>query len=454
MQIKKRFELAVLTTAIALSLSGCGGSSTTDSINPMDTLTTSEQAYEITIERGPVLYAHVIDSSGIKATPVQDENGKPTNRYRFNLTPNYPISTSGGYIDLDTSGNLSAGDLKMGDLRLQTYNGSTLTIASTLADKQLDVLASLGFNYEQLTSKTPSTDLMIAALSDEVFAYALRNQITDLSQIDLNLIRDQIATRISLYQSSGLSAIEQEQNLINELAAESIVKPIDAITAETLIADGSLDITQQGFTEMTIVPETQELIAFSWNEEKMAKELYLNMYNDLLARGVEIKSLYNVATNSETKHQETMQNLAEKYDLDLITFANSDASSVIYGYDAVALAAVENAEFILPEVQSLYDGLWAHYQEGNATAISALEAACMVEVVDVNDLNTSIDEANALGAYELEAALESLRSGSYNHYWAFDGALIAQGIQQGCGILGAEYDQDYPQVTKGNGQGY
>ena len=102
-------------------------------------------------------------------------------------------------------------------------------------------------------------------------------------------------------------------------------------------------------------------------------------------------------------------------------------------------------------MQDLYDGLWSHAILHANFAQGALEAACMVEVVDVNDLNASIEQAQELGALELVVAFENLRSGSYNHYWAFNNALIQQGVAQGCGVLGADYVQDYPQVPKGQG---
>lgn len=454
MQINKNSKSVLLTLAIssALVMSGCGGSSSSTGVEP---IIAQQQATEITLERGPVLYAHVMDAVGVKGEPVRDDKGEPTNRYDFMLAPTYPISATGGYIDLDASGDVSDGDLALGNLVLHTQQGNVITLASSLAEgENLEVLERLGFDYEQLTTQTPSSDLAIAALSDEVFAYALRNGISDLTKMNLAEIESQIATRMGEYLNSGHSAIELERALIDELESESVVTPIDQATAENLLADGGLAITQQSFDAMPLTPQAQDLITFSWDEEKMAKDLYLNLYAELQAQGEEIKPLYNVATNSESKHQDTMQSLASKYDLDLIGFANSDGNSVMTGYDETALAALPSAQFILPEVQAMYDDvLWAHYIEGGANAVSALEAACMVEVIDVNDLNQSIDQANGLGAYELVVALESLRSGSYNHYWAFDSALVQQGVAAGCGSLGEMFDQDYPQVPKGGNQG-
>ncbi len=377
------------------------------------------------------------------------------------MTPEYPITSTGGYIDLDGDGVLSEGDVAMGNLQMKAYAGTKATLASTLAADadHLTVLEGLGFTYEQLTTETPSTDLAIAALSDAVFKFAIENSVTDFSTLDLTnetaLITD-IEARLEAYDGSS-TALELEQTLITELSTQ--VDALDATEATELLAsDSAISITQASFEGLEELladsekgPIVQDLITFSWDEEKMAKDLYLTLYNTLLTQGVDIKPLYNVATNSESQHQEAMRALAEKYDLDLIGFAESEKTAVVTGYNDEALAAIPSAEFILPEVQTLYNNLWEHAGGDAIETIKALESACMVEVVDVNDLNASIDQANELGAYELVAAFESLRSGSYNHYWAFDNALVKQGVAEGCGSLGADYDKDYPKVPKGNG---
>jgi hypothetical protein len=76
----------------------------------------------------------------------------------------------------------------------------------------------------------------------------------------------------------------------------------------------------------------------------------------------------------------------------------------------------------------------------------------MVEVTDITDLDGDIQTAE--GADDLVAVFENLRSGSYMHYWAFDNALKAQGVSDGCCSLGDTYcktAQEYPQQEQGKG---
>ncbi|MBN2866319.1 MAG: DUF2202 domain-containing protein [Thiotrichales bacterium] len=442
----KLLSLAFLSSTL---LSGCGGASSPGTGNPNNPVET--ESVDIRVERGPVLYSHVVDSVGVKGQFTGN------NVYSFSLTPTYPIRALGGYIDLDGSQTLSAGDLAMGNLVLQASEGSVLTIGSTLANNAyfLNALIDLGFTETQLTTQTPADDKMIAALSDAVFEYAVTNAITDLSQIsttDFDDLTTAIEARISEYQQSDLTALQLESALVTALADADYVSPLtleEASELATLATSNPLAVTQASFAENDFTAEQQtefnDLIAFSWNEEKMAKDLYLNLYSDLILQGSEIKSLTNVANNSETKHQESMRALLEKYDLEI------SSGDVLSGYDGDALNAIASGEFSLTEVQDLYDRLWSHAILHANFAQGALEAACMVEVVDVNDLNASIEQAQALGALELVVAFENLRSGSYNHYWAFNNALIQQGVAQGCGVLGADYVQDYPQVPKGQG---
>ncbi len=54
--------------------------------------------------------------------------------------------------------------------------------------------------------------------------------------------------------------------------------------------------------------------------------------------------------------------------------------------------------------------------------------------------------AERAGARDALQTFDSLRRGSYNHYWAFDRALKRMGISNGCCSLEREYcHPEYPQ---------
>ena len=196
--------------------------------------------------------------------------------------------------------------------------------------------------------------------------------------------------------------------------------------------------------EANLTYDQKYALAYMWNEEKMAKDLYLAL-NELYPN----QTLYNIATRSETQHEASVENLAEIYDINLTNLNNFE-----YHFDANELAKYGQGEFFIPEVQETYNTL---YEKGSKSLVDALEVGCMVEVTDINDLNKWLDVVKDQPA--IVTVFENLRSGSYNHYWAFDNALKSLGISEGCCVLGEEYcktPDEYPIHNNGymGGNGY
>jgi len=172
-------------------------------------------------------------------------------------------------------------------------------------------------------------------------------------------------------------------------------------------------------------------LAYMWHEEKLAKEIYLE-----LNKKNPLKQLENIANNSEIKHIEYTQNLVKWYDINVTNIANYEIN-----YSADELNNMPVGKFAIPEIQSLYDML---YDKGIASEQASLEVGCMVEVTDVNDLDKYIKEAGTNKA--LLDTFNILRNGSYNHYWAFDKGLKNNGVTDGCCSLGKDYcHPEYPQ---------
>lgn len=409
--------LVAISIVAALLLSGCGESS--------DSTSQSLTTLDITVERGPVLGATVSDAKG----QVGESRGNGV--YRFS-NPSYPIESIGGYIDIDRDGNISAGDIAMNGLQMRTFSGDVITLATTIAQNSSTYSALLedGFSKEALLAARPSTDRDIAALSDELYKYAIENNITDLAQLQesqVSAIRGRIQTRRSLYSSSPLDSATLEYNLVTqELNMESLLADINLTTEESI----ENIINRVVPLELTI--EQKATLAYMWDEERLAHDLYLAL-NQLYPS----QTLYSIATKGESQHIASIEGLIEKYDLNI--FNSVDYSG---GYSSDALSAYGAGSFALDEIQELYDSLYA---EGSASFEDALGVGCIVEVTDIEDLDRDIVIAE--GAQDLVALFESLRLGSYNHYWAFDRALKAQGIESGCCSLGEAYcktSTEYP----------
>jgi len=207
---------------------------------------------------------------------------------------------------------------------------------------------------------------------------------------------------------------------------------------------GNFDISN--YPMSTLTPELEETIAYMGNEERLAYDVYMNLYSYHIARGEEIKQLYNISTKSESQHIDIVQSIVQRYTLNGATIITSPVAD-----SSVTLAEMPSGEYGIPQIQALYDELYA---KGTTSKQAALEAGCVVEVTDVNDLNADIALAVEAGAEDIQAAYNVLRDGSYTHYWAFDRGLKNIGITDGCCALGSDYcHPEYPQYSRGNGHG-
>jgi hypothetical protein len=394
--------------ASSLLIVGCGDSAN-DVTNSLDTT-------DITVERGPVLNAVVVDSDG----QIGEHIGNGV--YRF-IEPQYPIQSYGGYIDMDRDSVVSAGDIEMKQLRLRSKSGEVMTLATTLDENLIDTLLGFGFSEEELSNDIPSSNKDIAALSDEIYMYCYENNISDPADINLTqmlTLQNRIQERQTLYRGSELDASELEDDLMEELDVD-ILNNSDLDNITTNVMDTIINATPLA----QLSDEQKYTIAYMWNEEKMAKDIYLAL-NDLTASN----TFENIATKAETSHMEAVESLVKKYDLNILNIDGNYTGS----YDSSVLETYQSGEFNITEISELYNTL---YEKGSNSLQDAFEVGCMVEVADVNDLNDDIEIVE--GAEDLTVVFESLRKGSYSHYWAFDKALKNIGVSDGCCTLGDEY---------------
>jgi len=404
-------KLGLAMSVIALSLIGCG--STEDS-----------NENEVIVERGPVLKASVIDAKGQIATEVG--NGK----YRFKNTPSYPITAMGGFIDINRDGDVSVGDVN-NTLIYHSSDGKAVTIVNAIS-KNKEIRDYLKYTYQlkdwEIDNDLPKNNNLIAAISDVVYAYCIDKNISEpqnLSLTDIEVLKTQIQTQLDKYKiDKNISEVEDE--LVTNLG----VKKLDDNDIEVLNTIGYHNNTDiQRLPKYTLTLENKKQLAHMWDEEKLAHDLYIELYNKFS----NLETLNIIGSKSEARHQSKVEELISKYDLNI---TSSDFNGT---YDADTLASYKVGEFISSKIQNLYNDL---YQKGISSDIDALKVGCMVEVTDVIDLNEYID-SNIMP--DMLLVFEHLRDGSYHHYWAFDRALKSLGVEDGCCSLGTEYcKKEYP----------
>jgi len=182
--------------------------------------------------------------------------------------------------------------------------------------------------------------------------------------------------------------------------------------------------TQQ--TSKHISNETKQSIAYMYDEERLAKEVYLSIYQKQ-----PVRQLSKIASKAETRHIDAVKNLAQRY--------------------GIPTPTQKVGKYQHKQIESLYNKL---YTKGIRSQKDALEVGCIVEVTDIDDLDKFITQAQKDNAQDIVQIYDFLRNGSYNHYWAFDKGLKQLGVSNGCCSLGDEYcHMEYPKNKHGNGNG-
>jgi len=170
---------------------------------------------------------------------------------------------------------------------------------------------------------------------------------------------------------------------------------------------------------------SQELIdtlAYMGNEERLAYDVYNAFYEKY---GTNVFTM--IATNGEYQHITLVQELIQKYKLsDDVNFTNVDLDPL--GYINTDIEDMQAGTYDIADIQELYDRL---VKQGVSSEIEALKVGCIVEVVDINDLDRDIILAESENATDIVDVFNTLRNGSYNHYWSFDDVLKQRG-EEGC----------------------
>jgi len=196
-------------------------------------------------------------------------------------------------------------------------------------------------------------------------------------------------------------------------------------------SNNDVGIDLANYTLSALSDEQKYSLAHMWFEEKLAYDLYLELY-----AVTSVQQLTNIASKSEINHISMVEDLVVAYDLNVSNYLND----YIIHYSKEELDALPRGKFAIPDIQTLYDGLFA---KGKVSQRASLEAGCMVEVVDVDDLDHYIEAAEDNAA--LVDTFVILREGSYAHFWSFDSGLKNIGITDGCCSLGVEYCKpEYP----------
>jgi len=421
MSIKKSTTTIILSTVtMSMLLTGCGSSDST-------TTDTTSTGYFID---AAVQNAHYKTSSG--------EEGETDAQGRFEYKTGESVTFSLGKLQLGTT--------------LLSANG--LTTPNNLSDKNDTVVLMLQTLQSLDSDGNVSNGITIAQETIE----KLNELSTNLSFADLNE-----TTLMTLNSTYDLGLDKNSDGYLDVNATEA-VEHMNKSVYEWHNEHSQENSKGAGFNLDDYLPSpslTQPLkdsLAYMGNEERLAYDVYLNLYEyHQQNSGIEIKQLYNIATNAERKHIAIVQSLVQRYNLNASDL--TDINETVVSDNNMSATTMPRGVYDIQAIQNLYDSL---YTLGQNSQEDALKVGCMVEVTDINDLDKYITQAQESNATDIEAAFNTLRDGSYNHYWAFDKALKNIGVTNGCYYEGdtllTNKEGIYPQNengqnSQGNGKG-
>ncbi len=432
--MKTFLKLGTLSLVASAFLIGCGGSSSSSDV---DTLT----GYFVD---APVAGLSYKCDSGLEG--VTDKQG----RFQYKKGDRVHFSI----------GKLSFGDARPADDGLVTPK--ELTNDETKVALMLQTLQALDSDNDPSNGITISEDVVksLQGLNQEVKIVDVdENSLVGLDNALASKLDSDYDGKIDVDRSSALAHFDNSlNNWHNGVKAGNGAQGNGHGKGKgkgngngTANSDGQNSAPVSNPTDSAPVTNpTQELmdsLAYMGNEERLANDIYTTLYD---YHGQSISQFANI-TKAEKRHIGVVQDLVRKYNVDISALSNVE--NPIANKD-VEIENMPAGRYDVKEIQDLYDAL---YEKGIKSKRDAIEVGCMVEVHDVNDLDRYIAQAEAANASDVVDGFKNIRNGSYNHYWSFDRALKAEGVENGCASLGAEYDKNgiYPQNEHGgNGQGH
>ena len=249
------FNKALFSLVIIVFFIACGGTESSRLSSSKITSTT------FTVERGAVVNASLRDASGQIASIIEN-----TNQYIFEREVTYPVTVSGGFIDIDADGIKNGDDIDL-DIVLSTYSGTSITLLSTIVGDKSENLTSLSEIFSLDSSQLlllPSKNKKVAVLSNLIFKHlklddslSLNEIMTKIKNNELNIFEEYIGTDFSKYDSLTTEEflIEHERLTFDEInSINSSKKSLPSylgndLTSKTILNQKSAYISSQCYTK-------------------------------------------------------------------------------------------------------------------------------------------------------------------------------------------------------------
>lgn len=172
--------------------------------------------------------------------------------------------------------------------------------------------------------------------------------------------------------------------------------PVESDTSNSQDYDLTKQLEQMDLEELS--PEEIEGLAFMREEEKLARDVYLAMYEKWNSR------VFSNIAKSEQKHMDAIKVLLDRYSLE----------------DPVT--DDEEGKFVNSDLQKLYDEL---IETGSESLLAGLNVGAAIEEIDILDLEKQINLV--VDNEDIKLVYNNLLRGSRNHLRAFVRNINNQG---------------------------
>ena len=227
--MKNILKYSITSSSIILLLSSCGDSSS----QPTETKINQDSPTNIVyVERGPVLQSIVKDAAGNYAT-----NKINTNEYTFKSIPTYPITATGGWIDINNDKNKTTNDILL-DINLTSYSSNITPITTLLAESNTTKRELLENKLLTISGLTTKNDLYkLPSVSGKQNLAVLVNSIYKASK-EQNSSINQLFSYKNLVTDSN-NTLQNEFTSLNNETNSSIFKngKIDSLLLEKFLYD-------------------------------------------------------------------------------------------------------------------------------------------------------------------------------------------------------------------------
>lgn len=161
-----------------------------------------------------------------------------------------------------------------------------------------------------------------------------------------------------------------------------------------MMISGSLFAAKTSTTTVTLTTAQKAALLFMYQEEKVARDVYIT-----LGKKYPTATTFSNIALSEQSHTDSVEKLCIKYKVDISKVNESTVGN-----------------FVLPELQSLYDTLVI---QGSVSLTEGLKVGVAIEEKDIKDIMTY-----AVGMpSDVQTTFQNLLNGSYSHLDAFNNAL-------------------------------